>query len=102
MAVKGKKNDWARLHIVALEPSERAPQVPEDTKKVPLEMWVKGRLEEDAEVGSQASVITRTGRRVTGTLEELNPCYTHSFGEWVPELLEVGETVKNIVFGGDK
>lgn len=97
-----KKGDWARLHIVALSAAERAPQVPDDTKAVPLEMWVKGNLLADAEIGQPAQVRTVTGRQVSGTLVEINPCYTHSFGEYVPELQQVGATVRQIVFGGAK
>ncbi len=37
-----KINDWVIIHNIVLTPEERAPQVPEDTKKVSLEMWVKG------------------------------------------------------------
>ena len=46
-----KKGDWVRIHRNVLEPSGRAASVPEDTKKVPLEMWDKGHLLEDAELG---------------------------------------------------
>ena len=46
-----KKGEWVRIHKVILEPSERAPQVPDDTKECPLEMWTKGFLTADAEIG---------------------------------------------------
>ena len=36
-----KKGTWVLIHRNILEPEERAPQVPDDTKKVPLEMWIK-------------------------------------------------------------
>ncbi|NYB75393.1 2-amino-4-ketopentanoate thiolase, partial [Sedimentibacter hydroxybenzoicus DSM 7310] len=42
-----KKGEWVLIHRNVLEPSERAPQVPDDTKQVPLEMWIKGYLQED-------------------------------------------------------
>ena len=45
------KGDWVRVHSVVLTKELRAPQVPDDTGKVPLEMWVKGRLTCDAEIG---------------------------------------------------
>jgi hypothetical protein len=94
-----KKNSWVRIHSVILEPGERAPQVPEDTKKVPLEMWVKGWLREDAEIGGRATVTTLTGRVETGTLLEENPTYRHSFGDLVPELLRIGAQARELVFG---
>ena len=38
----------------------------EDTKKVPLEMWVKSYLQKDAEIGEEVEVITRTEEKETG------------------------------------
>lgn len=96
-----KKNDWVRIHRIVLTPEQRAGQVPDDTKKVPLEMWVKGHLQEDAEIGEEVTVLTRTKREVTGTLVEVNPVYTHSFGKFVPELLTVSEQVWDALFGGN-
>jgi len=95
-----KKDDWVSIHKIVLRPEERAPVVPEDTKKVPHEMWVKGRLIADAEIGSEVEVITRTGRREKGKLLEVNPTYRHSFGEFVPELLTVSEKLRNLAFEG--
>jgi hypothetical protein len=97
-----KKGAWVRIHKIILKPGERAPQVPEDTQKVPLEMWVKGALQRDAEIGAEAEVLTQTGRRETGTLLEENPAYRHSFGNFVPELLAVGAQARELVFGGGK
>ena len=96
-----RKGDWVLLRGTVLSPAERAPQVPEDTKKVPLMMWVKGRLLEDASLGQPARVQTRTGRLAEGILEEEAPAYAHSFGDFVPELLEVQEGIKAALFGED-
>lgn len=97
-----KKGDWVQIHQIVLKPEERAPQVPEDTKQVPLELWVKGYALTEAKLGEQIEVETTTGRKVTGELVAVNPKYTHSFGEFVPELLKVDRQVKEILFGGDK
>ncbi|MDD4080754.1 MAG: 2-amino-4-oxopentanoate thiolase subunit OrtA [Eubacteriales bacterium] len=88
-----KKGTWVQLHSVILKPKERAPQVPGDTAKVPLEQWVKGRLMEDAEVGQTARAATRTGRLVTGALVKANPGFEHGFGAFVPELLAAQESI---------
>jgi hypothetical protein len=93
-----KKDSWVRIHSIILEPNERAPQVPEDTKKVPLEMWVKGWLQQDAKIGDRATVTTQTGRTETGTLVEESPAYRHSFGEFVPELLFISSQARELVF----
>ncbi|MEG0291680.1 MAG: 2-amino-4-oxopentanoate thiolase subunit OrtA [Anaerovoracaceae bacterium] len=97
-----KKGEWVRIHKIILTPAERAPQVPDDTKEVPLEMWVKGFLQADAEIGAEVEIETVTGRRETGTLVELNPYYTHDFGKFVPELVAIDKQVREILFGGDK
>ena len=96
-----KNNDWVQIHIDVLKPEERATNIPEDTRSVPLEMWVKGRLEnETAEIGEIVTITTKTGRRVEGTLCAVNPSFKHNFGDYVPELDEIEETVKSILFGG--
>lgn len=97
-----KKGEWVRIHKVILKPEERAPQVPDDTKQVPLEMWVKGFLQADADFGDEVEIETVTGRKETGKLVELNPYYTHNFGVFVPELLEIDKQVREILFGGEK
>ncbi|MDF2522059.1 MAG: 2-amino-4-ketopentanoate thiolase [Clostridia bacterium] len=97
-----KKGDWVQIHQIVLQPEERAPQVPEDTKKVPLELWVKGVARTEAKLGEQIEVETTTGRIVKGELVAVNPKYIHSFGEFIPELLEVDRQVKGILFGGEK
>ncbi|MDO4552987.1 MAG: 2-amino-4-oxopentanoate thiolase subunit OrtA [Bacillota bacterium] len=96
-----KKGQWVQIHKVILKPGERAPQVPEDTAKVPLEMWCKGYLQQDGEPGQEVEIVTVTGRRETGTLLGENPCYRHDYGEFVPELLEISRQVRELTFGGD-
>ena len=93
-----KKGEWVRIHKIILSPSERAPQVPDDTKAVPLEMWDKGFLQTDSELGDQVEIETVTGRRETGTLIEVNPYYDHDYGKFVPELLAIDKQVREIVF----
>ena len=95
------KGDWVRIHSVILQPGERAVAVPEDTKQVPLEQWTKGYLQADAALGEEASVITRTGRLVSGTLVDDAPHYSHSFGAFVPELQKAGDDAFAFLFGGD-
>lgn len=97
-----KKGDWVQIHQIVLTPEERAPQVPEDTKKVPLELWVKGFALHDAETGSEVEIKTTTGRKVKGTLVDINPRYIHDFGDFVPELLQIDVQLKEVLFGGEK
>jgi hypothetical protein len=97
-----KKGDWVRIHRVVLDAAGRAPSVPEDTAKVPLEMWVKGTLLKDAEIGEEVEVETVTGRIEHGTLIEVNPHYTHDFGKFVPELIQIDKQLRKIMYGGEE
>ena len=99
--MKANKGDWVLIHNTVLESSQRAPQVPDDTKSVPLEMWVKGYIQSDANLGDEVRVTTITGREVEGKLVDINPYYKHDYGKFVPEILQIGLQVKEILFGGD-
>lgn len=98
MAVKG---EWVQVHSVILTPEQRAPQVPDDTKLVPLEMWVKGTLLEDAEIGDRVRIKTVTGRIEEGTLVVVRPNFSHSFGNFIPEMIEIHEQLTEELAGGD-
>jgi hypothetical protein len=76
---------------------ERASHVPADTKQVPLELRVKGFLTAAAVVGEEAEILTPAGRRLHGTLQEVNPAYTHGFGHPIPELSAIGGEVRAIL-----
>jgi len=88
---------WVEVHRVVLRAGERAPQIPEDTRAVPLEMRVKGFLTQPAALGDEAVIVTPAGRRLRGTLTEVNPAYTHGFGPPIPELSVIGQEVRAIL-----
>jgi 2-amino-4-ketopentanoate thiolase alpha subunit len=96
------KNSWIQIQQVVLDPVMRASNIPDDTKKVPLMMWTKGFLCNDANIGDQVSVITMTNRIETGILIQVNPTYLHNYGTFIEENLVISAMVKKIVFGGDK
>lgn len=101
MKSRAVEGDWVRIHSVVLKPGERAEHLPEDTKKVPLEMWNKGFLvlpefRESAVVGDEVEVKTLTGRKISGTLVEIHPAYTHSFGSYVPEIASAGNKLVSL------
>jgi hypothetical protein len=97
MAELIKKGTWVEIHTIVLPAAERAPQVPEDTQQVPLEMRVKGFLAEPVLPGDEAEIVTTVGRHLRGTLIEVNPAYTHQFGAPVPELSTIGVEVRAIL-----
>ena len=97
-----KKGDWVRIHAVVLKADERTAKIPEDTQKCDLEMWTKGFLLNDsAEIGDEVEVETAVGRREKGILLEVNPYYTHSYGKFVPELIQIDKQLRELM-GGDK
>ena len=81
---------WVQIEHRVLEPAERAPNLPEDTRQLPYVLCVSGFLVEDAAIGTEARVRTLIGRELQGSLTKVNPSYEHSFGETVPELLDIG------------
>lgn len=92
-----KKGTWVEVSKIALLAGERAPQVPEDTQQLPLEMRVKGFLMEPAALGDEVEIETLTGRSLRGTLSEINPAYSHSFGAPIPELSTIGREVRALL-----
>ena len=94
-----KQGDWVRIHRVILPAEERTANLPEDTKKVPFEMWVKGHLLEDGELGDQVRIRTVSGREEYGTLIEVNPQFDVNFGRFVPEILEMDVRLRRALFG---
>jgi len=97
MSEKINKGVWVEIHNIVLEAGERAPQVPDDTARVPLEMRVKGFLAEPAAVGEQADIITAAGRRLRGRLSAVNPAYQHGFGPPVAELSTIGRDLRGLL-----
>lgn len=98
--LQAQKNDWVQIYRVILPIGERAPQVPKETAMVPLEMWVKGFLvEEQAEMGSDVTIRSLTGRLLQGKLVALQPCYEVNYGCPQPELLTIGVELKAILEG---
>ena len=97
-----KKGEWVRIHSVVLKADERTAKIPEDTQKCDLEMWTKGFLLEDAEIGDEVTVETAVGRIEKGTLLEVHPYYTHSYGKFVPEIVMIDKQLREIMDGGEK
>lgn len=92
------KGTWVQIRQIVLKPEERAPQVPEDTKRVPLELRVNGFLSEDAKIGDEVTITSLIGRSLTGSLEKVNPRYEYDFGEPIPTLLTIGQELRQFLF----
>jgi hypothetical protein len=96
------KGTWVQIHQQILTPEQRAPQVPEDTAKVPLVMITKGFLENEGQMGQIVTVRTLCGRSIEGKLIKVLPRFAHDFGDAVPELLAIGPRVRALLEGGEK
>lgn len=94
---RAAKDTWVEIGGIVLEKDERAPNLPDDTQQVPLEMRVKGFLLHDAEIGAEAEIVTPSGRRVRGVLTGINPAYAHMFGSPIPELSPIAGEIRAIL-----
>lgn len=88
---------WVEIRCTVLEPVQRAPQVPDDTRLVPLEMRAKGFLRHPAVPGDEVEIETVTGRRLRGVLRRVEPGYTHGFGPPLPELLGIAGELRALL-----
>lgn len=89
MNVLVQKGEWVQISSIVLEAGDRAPNIPDDTQSTPLKMWIKGVLQADAEIGDTVKIKTVAGREVEGELVKERPNFTHSFGDYVPEITQI-------------
>ncbi len=88
-----KKHSIVQVYKNVLSRENRASNLPADTKGVPFEMRVKGRLLHDAEIGDHVEIITASGRKESGILIVSEPYFSHSFGHYVKALEDVKEII---------
>ncbi|EKV29758.1 hypothetical protein C882_0188 [Caenispirillum salinarum AK4] len=92
------RGEWVRIHWLVLEAGDRAPNLPDDTRAVPLEARAKGfLLDGTARIGDRVCIRTLIGRDLEGRMEAINPEFGHDFGRAVPELLAVGPELRRIL-----
>ena len=87
---------WVEIEQVVLTPEQRVQTLPQETRSVPYLLRVSGFLLQDAEIGQDAQVKSIIGRTLSGKLKTVNPGYSHSFGETIPELLRIGTDQEEI------
>jgi hypothetical protein len=95
-----KKGTWVSIKKTLLEADQRTGRLPDETRKVPFVMWSKGTLTADAELGAKVTVTTRTGRTEEGILEACEPHWELGYGNFIPELLRIGDDARAMLFGG--
>ena len=57
---------------------------------------------EEADIGDYVTIETASGRIEKGILLEEAPHYTHSYGEFVPEIIEIDKRIRELMFGGEE
>ncbi len=93
------KGTFVRIRDYILLPEQRADSLPESTSKVPLKCWVKGRLQEEAELYEEATIETATNRLIKGVVKEVHPKYKHTYGDYVEEIQQMRETILAEMWG---
>lgn len=96
------KGTWVEIERIVLSSEERTNNLPEDTKKTPLVMWVKGFCLDNCKIGEEVEVETITGRIEKGIVTRVEPNYTHSFGKYISEIAYIGLQAREILFGNNK
>ena len=97
-----KEGTWVSIRKTILEPKDRAAGIPEDTAATPLIMWINGFLQEEAKVGDVVTVRTRMNRVEEGILEEVNPTTQVDYGDYVPEVTQIGIQARKILSGSEE
>jgi len=97
-----QKGTWVRIRRIVLDAAQRTGRIPDETKSVPFVTWSKGFLQQDANFDDEVTVITRTGRLETGVLEETHPQYELNYGNFVPELMYIGDESRKMLSGGER
>ncbi len=95
------KGSWVEIFQEVLSKEERASNIPEDTKATSIGLWAKGCLLDGSEIGALASIRTVNGRILEGIITEVNPGYSHDFGDFMPEIMFIGIQVKKILWGDE-
>ena len=98
-----RRGQWVQIHSILLKAGERAPSAPSDTANVPLELRVRGFLQDEvASIGQVVRIRTAAGRTLEGTLEIIEPRHVHDFGDYIPELSQAGDELTIWLAGGDE
>lgn len=92
-----KKGTWVEVEKIVLEPEDRSSAIPENTKKTPLKMWIRGNLQSNSNLNEVSEIKTLTGRIVEGVLVDVEPGYDHSFGKFVSEIAFIGPQAREIL-----
>lgn len=94
-----KEGTWVIIQRTILSPEERPENIPQDTRQTPLVMWVKGFLQQDAAIGETVTIKTKMNRLETGVLQEANPSTKVNYGNYIPEIIQIGMQARGLLVG---
>ncbi|WP_373898553.1 2-amino-4-oxopentanoate thiolase subunit OrtA [Haloimpatiens sp. FM7315] len=92
-----EKGTFVEIRRIVLTPEERSNNIPEDTKKTPLVMWVKGFCKKSCNLGDEVEIETITGRTEKGVITDIEPAYTHNFGKYIKETSLIGMQARKLL-----
>lgn len=81
----------------ALEPKDRAPSSPVDTRRLPYQVRVKGVLEVASRLSDpDVRIRTASGRTASGRIVQVEPGDFHTFGRPAPALVAATEQIARL------
>lgn len=87
------QNTYVEIYRILLPVEERSKNLPVETKRIPFEMRLRGKLLKAASIGDFVEIETATKRIEKGILVAVNPFYSHNFGHYVPILTQIRDTI---------
>lgn len=97
-----KANTFVMIEKIILPKEFRSSHLPDATKAVDVKAYIKGFLREDANMNQPVTIITSLGHQESGTLIEVHPSYSHSFGEYIEEMAHIGPSLFDILKEGEE
>ncbi|PKK89253.1 MAG: hypothetical protein CVV64_15195 [Candidatus Wallbacteria bacterium HGW-Wallbacteria-1] len=96
--MKRSAGDLVQIRMTLLKAGQRAAAVPADTMECDYMISINGiLLDGSASVGDPVTIVTPSGRNVSGLLTDQVPGYHHSFGDTLPELAWIGQGSRKIL-----
>lgn len=92
-----KKGTFVEIENIVLECWDRARAIPDDTKKTPLKMWVRGWVNSDCELGDKVEITTAIDRKIEGIVVESEPGYNHNFGSHISDIDYISIQARKII-----
>jgi hypothetical protein len=84
---------YVEIYRIILPSEERSPNLPIETKRVPYEMRLRGKLLKAASIGDWVEIETATRRIERGILVSVHPFFSHHLGHYVPIMTSIRDVI---------